>query len=151
MCVGLYRENVPCAPCAVVCINGRMPRSQRIRQSRAARNSARLPLCHPRLSAVSGSRCRTLEKRRVIVQPNDALPQKRTSELSRGMSALCQKQTFPAAIKRSLFDHFVGECEDVRVYSSRAMALFMLSIKNRSQNWTTGADEAGVARIFREL
>jgi hypothetical protein len=32
-----------------------------------------------------------------------------------------------------------------------ALAVFMLSTKNRSQNWTTGADEAGVARMFGEL
>jgi hypothetical protein len=35
-------------------------------------------------------------------------PQKRTSELSRGMSALCQKQTFCTTAERLLFDHLVG-------------------------------------------
>ena len=35
-------------------------------------------------------------------------PQKRTLELSRGMSALCQKQTFCSAAKERLFDHLVG-------------------------------------------
>jgi len=38
-------------------------------------------------------------------------PPKRTSELSRGMSALCQKQTFCTAVKPPLFDHLVGAGE----------------------------------------
>jgi len=38
-------------------------------------------------------------------------PQKRTSELSRGMSAMCQKQTFRAAERTSLFDHFAGTAD----------------------------------------
>jgi len=45
-------------------------------------------------------------------------PKKRTSELNRGMSALCQKQTFRAAAKISLFDHPIrarkhrsGDCD----------------------------------------
>src|SRR6516165_3233773 len=44
LCVGVYRENVPCAPCAVVCINGGMPRSQpscqRFRQASATPRSS---------------------------------------------------------------------------------------------------------------
>jgi hypothetical protein len=58
-----------------------------------------------------------------IGRPMSALGQKRTSrpveamsalppiadmELSRGMSALCQKQTFCTAERTSLFDHLVG-------------------------------------------
>jgi hypothetical protein len=35
-------------------------------------------------------------------------PQKRTLELILEMSALCQKQTFRAAERTSLFDHLVG-------------------------------------------
>jgi hypothetical protein len=35
-------------------------------------------------------------------------PQKRTLELSHEMSALCQKRTFCAAERTSLFDHLVG-------------------------------------------
>ena len=40
-----------------------------------------------------------------------ALGQKRTSELGLAMSALCQKQTFRAAERTSLFDHFVGTAD----------------------------------------
>jgi len=36
-------------------------------------------------------------------------PRRRTSELGLGMSALCQKQTFCAAVNNALFDHLVGE------------------------------------------
>jgi hypothetical protein len=39
-------------------------------------------------------------------------PQKQTLELSRVMSALCQKRTFCAAAETgALFDHFVGAGE----------------------------------------
>src|SRR5215831_17866104 len=41
-------------------------------------------------------------------------PQKRTLGLSRGMSALCQKQTFCTAAKMTLFDHLVGAGEQRR-------------------------------------
>ena len=41
-------------------------------------------------------------------------PQKRTSELTRGMSALCQQQTFCAAAELALFDHLVGAGEKRR-------------------------------------
>ena len=40
-----------------------------------------------------------------------ALGQKQTLELTRGMSALCQKRTFCAAAELALFDHFVGAGE----------------------------------------
>src|SRR6516162_2501722 len=39
-------------------------------------------------------------------------PQKQTLELSREMSALCQKRTFCAAAKMTLFDHVVGAQSD---------------------------------------
>src|SRR5262249_5134346 len=38
-------------------------------------------------------------------------PQKRTLLTRRGMSALCQKRTFCAAAKVTLFDHLVGAGE----------------------------------------
>jgi|SRR6516164_3827944 len=44
-------------------------------------------------------------------------PQKRTLELTRMMSALCQKRTFCAAAERSLFDHLVGAGEQRRRHS----------------------------------
>jgi|SRR6516165_9709793 len=44
--------------------------------------------------------------------PNGRL-EKRTLELSRGMSALCQKQTFCAAVQMSLFDHLVGNQQKI--------------------------------------
>src|SRR5215469_13351043 len=38
-------------------------------------------------------------------------PRKRTLELSRAMSALCQKQTFFAAARLRLLDHLIGAAE----------------------------------------
>src|SRR6516225_8696755 len=38
-------------------------------------------------------------------------PQKRTLELGRGMSALCQKRTLCSAANSSLFDRFIGAGE----------------------------------------
>src|SRR5262249_27849422 len=38
-------------------------------------------------------------------------PRKRISELSRVMSALCQKRTFCAAVETALFDHLVGTAD----------------------------------------
>ena len=52
-------------------------------------------------------------------------PQKRTSELSRVMSALCQKRTFCAAETTLLFDHLVGDGKDPgRNYKAKCLRSF---------------------------
>ena len=43
-------------------------------------------------------------------------PRKRTLELTRQMSALCEKRTFCAAAKMTLFDHLVGAGEQRRCH-----------------------------------
>ena len=57
-------------------------------------------------------------------------PQKRTLELSRGMSALCQKQTFCSAANCSLFDHFVGAA-DHRLWHGNAERLGGLEVDDQ--------------------
>jgi hypothetical protein len=66
----------------------------------------------------------------------------RTLELSRGMSALCQKRTFCTAVKTSLFDHLVGEDEqlvcNIELNQLCCFAMDHQLELNRLLNWHIG-------------
>src|SRR6516162_5491904 len=65
------------------------------------------PNARPRFVDCEGTAAQSPRLTLSDVRRMSALPQKRTSELSRGMSAMCQKQTLRDAAKRYLFGHLV--------------------------------------------
>jgi hypothetical protein len=58
-------------------------------------------------------------------RPGLLYPQKRTSELGRGMSALCQKQTKCIAATATSFNHVI--CSDEHCFASRPCRVYLLT------------------------